>query len=96
MLADQQSNHLLISYASLCIFIDLAKAFDTVNHRQILDVLELNGVRGLPQQLFCTYLIDRKQQVKIGVTISAPRVVECGVRTGLFRDRYYIIFDLCQ
>ena len=43
------------------IFIDLKKAFDTVNHYIFLKKLDHYGIRGISLQWFESYLSNRKQ-----------------------------------
>lgn len=66
----------------LVVFLDLAKAFDTVSIPLLLRKLEVSGVRGLPLQLFSNYLSNRKQRVKIDNLISEEQPVTFGVPQG--------------
>ena len=47
------------------IFVDLQKAFDTVEHDILLSKLEHYGIRGLANECFKSYLSNRKQYVSI-------------------------------
>ena len=40
------------------VFLDFAKAFDTVNHVVLLKKLEMYGIKGLPLQWFTNYLTN--------------------------------------
>lgn len=64
------------------VFIDLAKAFDTVSHKLLLKKLENIGVRGLGLQLFESYLSNRRQSVKIKNVIGKPEPVTYGIPQG--------------
>ena len=64
------------------IFVDLAKAFDTVNHKCLLDKLYWYGIRGLPAKLLLSYLSDRTQATCTNGTKSSYKNVNCGVPQG--------------
>ena len=46
---------------TLGILIDLNKAFDTVDHRRVINKLELYGTKGCNVRWFESYLLKRKQ-----------------------------------
>ena len=64
------------------IFIDLRKAFDTVNHEILLNKLEHYGIRDTMLKWFQSYLIDRKQYVSINGQSSELLLNNCGVPQG--------------
>ena len=53
------------------IFIDLKKAFDTVDHSTLLYKLHHHGIRGIINDWFSSYLSGRKQSTQIGCTVSS-------------------------
>ena len=67
---------------SICVFLDLSKAFDTINHATLLVKLHKYGVRGLALEWFKSYLSNRKQFVKFNNIVSSESDVSCGVPQG--------------
>jgi exonuclease III len=66
----------------LSVFVDLRKAFDTVNHEILLQKMYRYGVRGLALDWFTDYLRDRSQRVRIGESVSDCKIVNIGVPQG--------------
>ena len=66
----------------LGIFIDLSKAFDTLDHGILLSKLEKYGIRGSAHALMVSYLTDRKQYVSFNKTSSDSLSVRYGVPQG--------------
>ena len=64
------------------VFIDLEKAFDTVNHKYLCEKLKNYGLRGNINLLIKSYLTDRKQFVSINGFDSEIKYVKCGVPQG--------------
>ena len=77
------------------IFLDLAKAFDTVNHTLLLNKLEHYGIRGIPHLWFKNFLSSRKQYVHFKGVDSEMPDIKCGVPQGSLLGPL-IILDLHQ
>ena len=75
-------NNLENRQTTCAIFLDLAKAFDTVSHDILLQKLEAYGIRGNCLKLFESYLKNRYQFVKIENAKSIISLIEFGVPQG--------------
>jgi retron-type reverse transcriptase len=65
LITDKIQNSIEKKLFSCGIFLDLSKAFDTVNHDILIQKLEYYGIRGLPGDSFRSYLTSRFQFVSI-------------------------------
>ena len=61
------------------VFIDLQKAFDTVDHKILLDKRNYYGIRGIVNDRFTSYLTNRKQYVTINGVNSVEVTMDIGV-----------------
>ena len=66
---------------SCVIFLDLKKAFDTVDHK-LLFKLQKCGVRGNVLSLFQDYLSNGLQYVTLNNVTSSTKTIKCGVPQG--------------
>ena len=64
------------------VFIDLKKAFDTVDHNILLRKLYCYGVDGNALQLLKSYLTDRTQRCYVNGVLSTEQYVSCGIPQG--------------
>ena len=64
------------------VFVDLQKAFDTVDHQILLAKLNHYGIRGVSNDWFKSYLSNRNQYVSINGYESSLAVINCGVPQG--------------
>ena len=64
---------------NLTIFLDLKKAFDTVDHRIMVEKLMVYGIRGIPGNWFKSYLHNRQQCCSLNGKKSKKREVTCGI-----------------
>ena len=63
----------------LNIFLDLSKAFDTIDHTIILNKLKYYGLKCLTLNLFQSYLSNRNQYTEIDDTTSTMLPIQVGV-----------------
>ena len=64
------------------IFIDLQKAFDTVDHDILIKKLDHYGIRGMANEWLDSFLRDRKQYVSLSGSSSSVKPITCGVPQG--------------
>ena len=98
-LYDKLSDAIDQGKVTLGLFIDLSKAFDTVNHDILLAKLEFYGVRGCALQWFKSYLSCRTQFVQYNGYNSSSKHIKCGVPQGsILGPLLFLLYinDLCN
>ena len=79
---DKLLNNLDKKLNTCAIFLDFAKAFDSVSHEILIRKMEKYGVRGNALNFFKSYLSSRNQIVSLNNILSSPLVVKFGVPQG--------------
>ena len=75
------------------VFIDLCKAFDTVDHDILLYKLHHYGIRGTINDWFSSYLKDRSQTIQIENSISFKQTTLYGVPQGsVLRPLLFLLY----
>ena len=64
------------------VFVDLQKAFDTVDHQILLAKLNHYGIRGVSNDWFKSYLSNRNWYVSINGFDSGLTSIDCGIPQG--------------
>ena len=67
---------------SAAVFIDLEKAFDTVNHCILLKKLDHYGINNIANRWLGSYLSNRMQNVSLNGASSENQPITCGVPKG--------------
>ena len=67
---------------SAAVFIDLEKAFDTVNHCILLKKLDHYGINNIANRWLGSYLSNRMQNVSLNGASSENQPITCGVPQG--------------
>ena len=76
---------------TLGVFVDLSKAFDTVDHQILLKKLEYYGIAGNNLRWFENYLKDRQQFVSFEHNSTKKVTETCGVPQGSILGPVFLI-----
>ena len=65
---------------SCVVFLDIRKAFDSINHEILLQKMNVNfGFSSNELKCFKSYLYNREQQCFVNGRMSSPKTIICGV-----------------
>ncbi len=67
---------------NLSVFLDLKKAFDTVDHKILLSKLQAYGAEGISHNWFTSYLTNREQFCYFDGSSSRKSNIKCGIPQG--------------
>ena len=90
---------MIINKCTIGVFIDLKKAFGTIDHKLLLTKLEHYGIRGAAYDWIKSCLCERKQYVSVNSCNSEAMNVICGVPQGsILGPKLVILYvnDICN
>ena len=77
---------------TISLFLDLRKAFETINHKILFEKLAKYGIRGPAFKLLKSFVSQRRQYVLVNEAKSHTREVTCGIPQGSILGP--LIFDI--
>ena len=86
---DRITHELDLGNTTINIYIDLSKAFDTLDHNILISKLQHYGFKGAALQLLISYLSNRKQFVQYGDTLSQKTDISMGIHQGSILGPFY-------
>jgi hypothetical protein len=79
---------------NLVVFIDLKKAFDTVDHEILLEKMQIYGIKDKAHLLLRSYLTDRTQKCQVNGVVSSEHKVKCGVLQGSILGPLFFLISI--
>ncbi len=76
------------------IFLDLSKAFDTLDHKILLDQCDYYGNKGVAHKLMASYINNRKQYVEIEDSKFDTLTLTTGVPQGSILGPLLLLYTL--
>ena len=79
-------------YVNAVVFLDLKKAFDTVNHPILLSKLSSYGVKGNAYDLLASYLDKRTQKCTVNGVLSKSCTLTCGIPGTILGPLLFLLY----
>ena len=82
-MCDDWLSNIDVGKINCVVFLDIRKAFDSINHEILLKKMNLNfGISGNALKWFDSYIKDREQQCIVNGQLSSSKNIICGVPQG--------------
>ena len=79
-------------FVNAVVFLDLKKAFDTVDHEILLRKLQYYGIRRTSLKWFASYLDNRTQICDINCCKSTPKLLSCGPQGTILGPLLFLLY----